>query len=556
MSYRATGTEAQFYLSNVLGFDRVQATERFADATGDTVDAILNEAGKLCEDVLYPINRDGDLHPARLENGVVRTSPGFADAYKAIAEGGWVSICADPDNGGMGLPQTLATVVNEMMSSSCLSLSLNPLMSQGQIEALEHHGSDHIKETYLPKLVSGEWTGTMNLTEPQAGSDVGALRSKAVKNDDGSYAISGQKIYISWGDHDMAENICHLVLARLPDGVPGPKGISLFMVPKFLPDDAGNPGVANTLKPISLEHKLGLHGSPTAVMEYDNAKGWLVGQEHNGMATMFVMMNNARLGVGVQGLGIAEMATQKAIAFAMDRKQGRAPIEGGTGTIMDHADVRRMLLSMKAQTSVARAICLDNAIAIDMATATGDADWNARAAFLTPISKAFGTDAGLDVANLGVQVHGGMGFIEETGAAQFMRDVRVTSIYEGTNGIQAMDMVGRKLMDGGKAAYALIDEIAETLEGDVVSAALTQATDWMVKAEMNDRFAGATSYLRAFALGLGAHYLEKAASVDPARKPLSDFYAAHFTPQVAALCVTAMAGSGDLYAISPEQMSA
>ena len=556
MSYRATGTEAQFYLSNVLGFDRVQATERFADATGDTVDAILNEAGKLCEDVLYPINRDGDLHPARLENGVVRTSPGFADAYKAIAEGGWVSICADPDNGGMGLPQTLATVVNEMMSSSCLSLSLNPLMSQGQIEALEHHGSDHIKETYLPKLVSGEWTGTMNLTEPQAGSDVGALRSKAVKNDDGSYAISGQKIYISWGDHDMAENICHLVLARLPDGVPGPKGISLFMVPKFLPDDAGNPGVANTLKPISLEHKLGLHGSPTAVMEYDNAKGWLVGQEHNGMATMFVMMNNARLGVGVQGLGIAEMATQKAIAFAMDRKQGRSPIEGGTGTIMDHADVRRMLLSMKAQTSVARAICLDNAIAIDMATATGDADWNARAAFLTPISKAFGTDAGLDVANLGVQVHGGMGFIEETGAAQFMRDVRVTSIYEGTNGIQAMDMVGRKLMDGGKAAYALIDEIAETLEGDVVSAALTQATDWMVKAEMNDRFAGATSYLRAFALGLGAHYLEKAASVDPARKPLSDFYAAHFTPQVAALCVTAMAGSGDLYAISPEQMSA
>jgi len=266
----------------------------------------------------------------------------------------------------------------------------------------------------------------------------------------------------------MAENICHLVLARLPDGVPGPKG---------------------------------LHGSPTAVMEYDNAKGWLVGQEHNGMATMFVMMNNARLGVGVQGLGIAEMATQKAIAFAMDRKQGRSPIEGGT-------------------------------IAIDMATATGDADWNARAAFLTPISKAFGTDAGLDVANLGVQVHGGMGFIEETGAAQFMRDVRVTSIYEGTNGIQAMDMVGRKLMDGGKAAYALIDEIAETLEGDVVSAALTQATDWMVKAEMNDRFAGATSYLRAFALGLGAHYLEKAASVDPARKPLSDFYAAHFARSI------------------------
>lgn len=556
MSYRSTGAEAQFYLNHVLGFDRVQATTRFEDATTETVDAILNEAGKLCEDILYPINRDGDLHPARLENGVVRTSPGFAEAYKAIAEGGWVSICADPENGGMGLPQTLATVVNEMMSASCLSLSLNPLMSQGQIEALEHHASNKIKETYLAKLVSGEWTGTMNLTEPQAGSDVGALRSKAEKNGDGSYSISGQKIYISWGDHDMAENICHLVLARLPDGVPGPKGISLFMVPKFIPDETGNPGIANTLKPISLEHKLGLHGSPTAVMEYDNAKGWLVGEEHNGMATMFVMMNNARLGVGVQGLGIAEMATQKAIAYAKDRKQGRSSIENGLGTIMDHADVRRMLMSMKVQTVVTRAICLDNAISIDMATATGDEDWAARAAFLTPISKAFGTDAGLEVANLGVQVHGGMGYIEETGAAQFMRDVRVTSIYEGTNGIQAMDLVGRKLMDGGKAANALIDEITGTLGEDQVTASLRQATDWMIKAEMNDRFAGATSYLRAFALGLGAHYLTKASAADPTRKPLSDFYTAHFSPQVAALSATAMAGAADLYALSPEQMSA
>lgn len=556
MSYRATGSEAQFFLNNVLGFDRVQATRRFGDATGDTVEAILNEAGKLCEDVMYPLNRGSDLNPAVLENGVVRTSPGFAEAYKAIADGGWLSICAAPENGGMGLPQTLATVVNEMMSSACLSLSLNPLMSQGQIEALEHHASDEIKEIYLGKLVSGEWTGTMNLTEPQAGSDVGALRSKAEKNDDGSYSISGQKIFISWGDHDMAENICHLVLARLPDGVPGPKGISLFMVPKYLPDENGNPGVANTLKPISLEHKLGLHGSPTAIMDYDKAKGWLVGEEHNGMATMFVMMNNARLGVGVQGLGIAEMATQAALAFAMERKQGRSPVEGGTGTIMDHADVRRMLMSMKAQTAVARAICLDNAISIDMATATGDENWKARAAFLTPISKAFGTDAGLDVANLGIQVHGGMGFIEETGAAQYMRDVRVTSIYEGTNGIQAMDMVGRKLMDSGKAAFALIDEIADTLDEDVVAAALTQATDWMLKADMNDRFAGATSYLRAFALGLGAHYLEKAAKIDPKRKPLSDFYNAHFTPQVAALCATATAGASDLYALSPEEMSA
>ena len=287
------------------------------------------EAGKLCEDVLAPLNREGDLHPARLENGVVRTSPGFKEGYEAIAEGGWVGISALPASGGMGLPMTVASAVNEMMSASCLSLSLNPLMTQGQIEALEHHASDELKEMFLPKLVSGQWCGTMNLTEPQAGSDVGALRSKAEPNGDGTYAVSGQKIYISWGDHDVSENICHLVLARLPDGVPGTKGISLFLVPKYLPDENGNPGVANTLKPISLEHKLGLHGSPTAVMEYDGARGWLVGHEHGGMATMFVMMNNARLGVGVQGLGVAEAATQKALAYAMDPQTGAHPCRRG-----------------------------------------------------------------------------------------------------------------------------------------------------------------------------------------------------------------------------------
>ncbi|MEM8850150.1 MAG: acyl-CoA dehydrogenase family protein, partial [Pseudomonadota bacterium] len=322
MPYRAPVSEIRFVLDNVVGFDRVTATETFAEATPETVDAILTEAGRMSEEVLAPLNRQGDLHPARLENGVVRTSPGFAEGFQAVAEGGWLGMSADPEHGGMGLPITLTMAVNEMMGSACLSLQLNPLMTQGQIEALEAHASDEIKDLYIPKLVSGEWCGTMNLTEPQAGSDVGALRTKAEPNGDGTYSVTGQKIYISWGDNDFTENVCHLVLARLPDAGEGTKGISLFMVPKKLPDENGNPGVANTLKVVSLEHKLGLHGSPTAVMQYDGAKGWLVGEPHKGMAAMFTMMNNARLGVAVQGLSIAEAAMQHAIGYALERRQG------------------------------------------------------------------------------------------------------------------------------------------------------------------------------------------------------------------------------------------
>ncbi len=452
MPYHAPVSDYRFLMENVVGFSQVVATDRFAEATPDMTDAILTEAAKMCEEVLYPLNRSGDLHPARLENGIVRTSPGFDSGYKAIAEGGWIGMSASPDVGGMGLPMTLTTAVNEMMSSACLSLQLNPLMTQGQIEALEHHASDALKALYLPKLISGEWCGTMNLTEPQAGSDVGALRSKAEPNGDGSYAITGQKIYISWADNDFTQNICHLVLARLPDGVAGTKGISLFLVPKLIPNHDGTLGAQNELRVVSLEHKMGLHGSPTAVMEYSGATGWLVGEAHAGMAAMFTMMNNARLGVGVQGIGAAEGAYQHALAYAMDRKQG------GSGTIIEHADVRRMLASMKSDIFAARAIALMNAVAIDMAAATGDATWKARAAFLTPIGKAFGTDVGIEVASTGVQVHGGMGFIEETGAAQYSRDVRVTAIYEGTNGIQAMDLVARKLMDGGDAAFLILDE--------------------------------------------------------------------------------------------------
>ncbi|GAA5077950.1 acyl-CoA dehydrogenase family protein [Roseibacterium beibuensis] len=566
MPYRAPVPEITFCLDHVVGYSRVTETERFADATPETVSALLTEAGRICEEVLAPLNRAGDLHPAKLENGVVRTSPGFADGYRAIAEAGFAAITADPAYGGLGLPQTVATAVNEMMGSACLSLELNPLMTQGQIEALEHHASDEIKALYLPKLTSGEWCGTMNLTEPQAGSDVGALKTKAEPNGDGTYAITGQKIYISWGDNDFTENVCHLVLARLPDGKPGTKGISLFLVPKRIPEADGTPGVANSLKVVGLEHKLGLHGSPTCVMQYDGATGWLVGEPHGGIAAMFTMMNNARLGVGVHGLSIAEAATQHALAYAADRVQGRSPIENGTGTILDHADVRRMLTGMKAETFAVRALALDLAVSIDLANATGDTAMAARAAFLTPICKAYGTDTGISVADTGIQVHGGMGFIEETGAAQFYRDGRVAAIYEGTNGIQAMDLTGRKMMDGGAAAFAVIDEIeaeakAAGARGELLAATaaeLLAATERMVALDLNDRFAGAVAYQHAFALTLGGLYHLRAALAEGEgpRTRLAQSFMARQMAAVPGLLAEAGLGAADLYALSAEDLVA
>lgn len=571
MPYQAPVSEFRYILDHVVGMSQVAATDRFAEATPDTVEAILTEAGRLCQDVIAPLNRNGDLDPARLENGVVRTSKGFAEGYKAIVEGGWLGISAAEEFGGMGLPHTLTTAFNDMISAACLSLGLNPLLSQGQIEALEAHAPDWMKELYLPKLISGEWTGTMNLTEPQAGSDVGALRSKAEPNGDGSYAVTGQKIYISWGDHDFGGNVCHLVLARLPDAAPGTRGISLFMVPKYIPNKDGSLGEANSLRVVSLEHKMGLHGSPTCVMQFDGAKGWLVGAEHKGMAAMFTMMNNARLGVGVQGIGVADGAYQHALAYALDRTQGKTPVEG-TGTIVDHADVRRMLLTMKADLFAARSIALACAVALDMAKATGEAEWVARAALLTPIAKAFGTETGMRVSETGVQVHGGMGFIEETGAAQYSRDVRVTAIYEGTNGIQAMDLVARKMADGGEAAYALIEEMQSVAEaaraahGELgeplwqATESLREATEWMVaQSDLNVRFAGAVPYLSAFARVLGGHYHLKAAmeeAEDGPRTKLARFYVKRLLPEHVGLLAQSMAGSADLYALTPEELYA
>ena len=561
MPFRSPVAEFRFILDHVVPLAQVSATERFAEATPETVEAVLTGAARLCDEVMAPLQRAGDLHPARLENGVVRSAPGFREGFAAIAEGGWVALAAPQDYGGMGLPQAVNMAVNDMMSGACLALQLNPLLTQGQIEALEHHASEELKALYIPKLVSGEWAGTMNLTEPQAGSDVGALRTKAEPNGDGTFAITGQKIFISWGDSDVNGNVCHLVLARLPDAAPGTRGISLFMVPKFIPDAAGNPGPRNSLKVVSLEHKMGLHGSPTCVMSYEGATGWMVGEPNKGMAAMFTMMNNARLAVGVQGIGVAEAASQKALDYARDRNQ--------MGPIIQHADVRRMLMTMKAEIFAARAIALACAVAIDMGRATGEAEWEARAALLTPIAKAFGTDVGCEVAATGVQVHGGMGYIEETGATQFYRDVRVTAIYEGTNGIQAMDLVGRKMADGGEAAVRLIDEIQSGAEGaravhpdlagDLWSAAeaLRETTEALAAMAPSDRMGGAVPYLRAFARVLGGHFHLKAALAgDAARLDLARFYLRRLLPEHAPALAAAREGNAGLYALSPDDLAA
>ncbi len=567
MPYRAPVKDIRFILDQVVGFADVAATSRFAEATPDLAEAILGEAGRIATDIIAPLNKGADRNPARLENGTVVSSPGFAEGYRAIAEGGWVGMTANPAFGGMGLPVSLALGVDDMMSGACLALHLKPLLSKGQIEALEHHASDALKSLYLPKLTSGEWSGTMNLTEPQAGSDVGALRTKAVPNGDGTYAISGQKIFITWGDSDLTPNVCHLVLARLPDGAEGTKGISLFMVPKFIPDAEGRLADRNSLRVVSLEHKLGIHGSPTCVMEFSGATGWLVGEPHKGMAAMFTMMNNARLSVAAQGVGLAEAALQHALSYAADRRQGATPV-AGSGAIIDHADVRRMLSVARAEVFAARSIALSCAVAIDMATATGSPDWQARAALLTPIAKAYGTDIACEVAHLGVQVHGGMGFIEETGAAQFLRDARILPIYEGTNGIQAMDLVGRKLADGGEAAFRLIDEVQRGAEaargrmpelaGDVWAAAeaLREATEAMVALPLNDRFAGAVPFLRAFARVLGGRAHLVAALADPGREALARIMIRRLLPELGGLLAQAKEGAAGLYEVGVEELAA
>ncbi|MGD9981320.1 MAG: acyl-CoA dehydrogenase family protein [Hyphomonadaceae bacterium] len=481
MSYAAPIADIRFALEACAGFWSLR--ERYPDLDEDTLAAILEGAGALAGETLAPLNRSGDRAGVRLKDAVVTAASGFREAYEAFKQGGWQGLAADPDYGGQGLPRALALAVMETVHSANMSFALLPMLTLGAIEAIEQHGAPDQKRLYLEKLISGEWTGTMNLTEPQAGSDLGALTTKAVPQADGSYAIIGQKIFITWGEHDLAPNIIHLVLARIEGAPAGSKGISMFIVPKVRDD-----GSRNAVRCIGVEEKMGIHASPTCTMAYEGATGSLIGEENRGLAAMFTMMNAARLNVGMEGVGVAEAAYQKALAYAKERKQGGK-------LIIEHPDVRRMLMTMKAKIQAGRVICYATAIAAD----AGD---HAREDLLTPIAKAWCTDLGVEVASLGVQVHGGMGFVEEGGAAQFYRDARIAPIYEGTNGIQAIDLCGRKLLgDRGEAMQSFIAEgraIAGATHPKLNAAldALADATAFMLSAPREDAMTGAYAYLQ------------------------------------------------------------
>ncbi len=529
MTYRAPVEDLAFALFEAAGLERLQPYVDGLDAEMTT--AILEAAGELASGVLAPINRTGDVQGARLENGKVVTPDGFAAAYRAFAEGGWNSLSADPAFGGQGLPKAIELAIFEMVNGANMAFALCPTLSQAAIEALQAHGTDRQKALYLPRLVSGEWTGTMHLTEPQAGSDLAAIRTTASPAGDGTWRIRGEKIFITWGGHDFTDNIIHMILARTPDAPAGTRGLSLFVASQRILSEDGVLGVGNTLGPASLEHKLGIHASPTCVMLYEDAHAELVGELNQGLAHMFTMMNAARVGVGVQGVGIAEGAYQHALAYARERRQGASPWSAERpAVIFDHPDVRRMLVLMKAKTAAARAICLSAGVAADLARLSRDpAERRAaglRAELLTPIAKAWSTDVGVEVASLGVQVHGGMGFIEETGAAQYYRDARIAPIYEGTNGIQAIDLVGRKLpLEGGEAVRSLLTEIEAILPelqrgpglagvGERLTAgvrAVEQASAWLAAHPGPDALAGAVPYLTLFGDVLGGFMLAKEA---------------------------------------------
>lgn len=546
MSYRAPVRDLAFTLEAVAGMADVAATGAFPDYDSDVASAVLEAAGQFSQEVLAPLNRIGDQKGSLYANGAVSAAPGFADAYRQFAAGGWTGLSAPVEAGGQALPKALELAAYETVHAANMAFGLCPMLSLAAIEALEQVGTEEQKAKYLTKLVSGEWTGAMVLTEPGAGSDLGSLITTATPNGDGTYAIHGQKIFITWGDHDATDNIIHLVLARLPDAPKGPKGISLFLAPKFLVKDDGSLGERNAFRPVGVEHKLGIHASPTCVMAYEGARAELVGRPNEGLAHMFVMMNAARLAVGVEGVGIAERAYQHALAYALDRRQGRSVWTGeANAPIFDHPDVRRMLGVMKAKTAAARALCLSTGVAADLArhaeTEEARRRWKAREDLFTPIAKAWSTDVGCEVASLGVQVHGGMGFIEETGAAQYYRDARIAPIYEGTNGIQAMDLVGRKLsMDGGEAAKALIVDMKTTLAdlsglyaGKPVERfataveAVEDATLWLLdrKADPDaaaDVLAAADAYLKLLGDVIGGWMLAKGALAAKARLDAAD----------------------------------
>ena len=535
MPYNAPLSQITHTLARIARLDELAATGAFPNFDPDLVAPILDEANRLARDVLAPLNPIGHKTGAKLGDNGVMAAPGLADAYRQFVDGGWMGLAFPEAFGGQGLPKPLALAVFEMIHGANMSFGLCPLLSFGAIEALLAHGSPELQQMYLPRLISGEWTGAMNLTEPQAGSDVGALMTKATPNGDGSYCISGQKIYITWGDHDMTENIIQLVLARLPDAPAGSKGISLFVAPKFFVNPDGSLGERNAFKCIGLEDKIGIHASPTCVMEYSGARGWLVGEENKGLAAMFTMMNSARLNVGLEGVAVGEAALQAGVAYAKDRKQGSIYGERGTVPIIRHPDVQRMLMTMAANVQAARAICYACGAAAEIAEHHPDEaarkQAKAREDLLTPLAKAWSTDRAIDVTNLGVQIHGGMGFMDATAAAQFYLDARITPIYEGTNGIQAIDLAGRKLsMDGGAAMRAMLAEIRDHAEElvrindssfgylgvvlDQGADALESATDYMLTEMSTNRdkgLAAATTYLKLAGDVVGGYFLCRSA---------------------------------------------
>jgi 3-(methylthio)propanoyl-CoA dehydrogenase len=589
-TYQAPLKDMRFVLHELAGLDQVARLPGHEEASHDTVDAILEEAAKFATGVLDPINYSGDQEGSKWADGAVRTPRGFRDAYKQFCAGGWNALPFEAEWGGQSLPRLVSTPVQEMWKSANLSFSLCPLLTQGAIEALLLRGSEELKRRYLPKMVEGSWTGTMNLTEPQAGSDLSLVRTRAERQGD-HYLISGQKIFITYGEHDLAENIVHLVLARTPDAPEGVKGISLFVVPKFIPNAGGALGKRNTAKCASIEHKLGIHASPTAVMVYERAVGYLVGEENRGLETMFIMMNAARFAVGLEGVAIAERAFQRALAFAKERIQGRDLVQGGKSVpIIRHPDVRRMLMLMKSQTEAMRALAYTTAAAMDYARKHPDAEarkhHQAFVDLMIPVVKGWSTETGIEIASLGVQVHGGMGFVEETGAAQYLRDARITTIYEGTTGIQAMDLVGRKIArEAGATAKAwlgslkaLDSELGKSGNAEVKALraqlalgvqAVSDCVNFIVESkDPRATFAGAVPFLKLMGIVAGGWQMARAALA--AERALSSgdkaflqakiatarFYGDQVLVQASGLRDTVVKGAPGVMALTEEQFLA
>jgi alkylation response protein AidB-like acyl-CoA dehydrogenase len=590
-AYVAPLKDMRFVLKELAGLEAVAKLPGYAEATPDTVDAILEESSKFASQVLDPLNYSGDREGSQWKDGAVKTPKGFKEAYRQYVDGGWGALPFGPEHGGQGLPKLVATAVEEMLTSANMSFSLCPLLTQGAIHALELAGSEPLKQAYLQNMIAGKWTGTMNLTEPQAGSDLALVRSKAVPEGD-HYRISGQKIFITYGEHDLAENIVHLVLARTPDAPEGVKGISLFVVPKFLVKPDGSLGERNGARCASIEHKLGIHASPTAVMVYENAVGYLVGEENKGLAYMFIMMNAARFSVGLEGVAISERAFQRALAYARERVQGRDLNGGGTVPIIRHPDVRRMLMLMKSQTEAMRALAYVVAAALDVAARHPDEKMRqqnqAFVDLMIPVVKGWSTETGIEVASLGVQVHGGMGFIEETGAAQHLRDARITTIYEGTTGIQANDLVGRKIArEGGATAKAWLEhleafdaQLAKSGNADVKAirgalaagaAAVSESVDYIVAHAGKDvmaTFAGAVPFLKLMGVVAGGWQMARAAlaaeknlgsgdkAFFEAKLATARFYADQVLVQAPALRDTVVKGSTAVMAVPEDSMLA